>query len=181
MLRSLVGSEMCIRDRYQRRVRGFVSGLPWVGWLPGAASTQRSMALPPIRRAASRERPFLETSKHKPPGPNLKGSSQPSRANNSDGASGVFCLTGVVMPEKPPTKPRARRTGGRKKRSVAEEGDDASWLDELEKMHSSLSMCVQGKEDMEADGFFQEARRCEREVAVLSEEMGEASQEAIGS
>eukprot|EP00658_Telonema_sp_P-2_P077891 TRINITY_DN715_c0_g1_i12.p1 TRINITY_DN715_c0_g1~~TRINITY_DN715_c0_g1_i12.p1 ORF type:complete len:139 (+),score=41.45 TRINITY_DN715_c0_g1_i12:128-544(+) len=27
MLRSLVGSEMCIRDRYQRRVRGYSSGM----------------------------------------------------------------------------------------------------------------------------------------------------------
>eukprot|EP00658_Telonema_sp_P-2_P006609 TRINITY_DN1249_c0_g2_i16.p2 TRINITY_DN1249_c0_g2~~TRINITY_DN1249_c0_g2_i16.p2 ORF type:complete len:136 (+),score=42.76 TRINITY_DN1249_c0_g2_i16:46-408(+) len=31
MLRSLVGSEMCIRDRYQRRVRGFMPRSPWPG------------------------------------------------------------------------------------------------------------------------------------------------------
>eukprot|EP00658_Telonema_sp_P-2_P078674 TRINITY_DN7427_c0_g1_i7.p1 TRINITY_DN7427_c0_g1~~TRINITY_DN7427_c0_g1_i7.p1 ORF type:complete len:298 (+),score=84.31 TRINITY_DN7427_c0_g1_i7:129-896(+) len=30
MLRSLVGSEMCIRDRYQRRVRG-----SWIAWMVG--------------------------------------------------------------------------------------------------------------------------------------------------
>eukprot|EP00658_Telonema_sp_P-2_P085928 TRINITY_DN990_c0_g1_i11.p1 TRINITY_DN990_c0_g1~~TRINITY_DN990_c0_g1_i11.p1 ORF type:complete len:406 (+),score=112.66 TRINITY_DN990_c0_g1_i11:173-1390(+) len=30
MLRSLVGSEMCIRDRYQRRVRGQERGMAWV-------------------------------------------------------------------------------------------------------------------------------------------------------
>eukprot|EP00658_Telonema_sp_P-2_P077258 TRINITY_DN6942_c0_g1_i1.p1 TRINITY_DN6942_c0_g1~~TRINITY_DN6942_c0_g1_i1.p1 ORF type:complete len:121 (-),score=16.28 TRINITY_DN6942_c0_g1_i1:532-894(-) len=29
MLRSLVGSEMCIRDRYQRRVRGLPIALRW--------------------------------------------------------------------------------------------------------------------------------------------------------
>eukprot|EP00658_Telonema_sp_P-2_P012719 TRINITY_DN1483_c0_g1_i5.p2 TRINITY_DN1483_c0_g1~~TRINITY_DN1483_c0_g1_i5.p2 ORF type:complete len:103 (+),score=28.39 TRINITY_DN1483_c0_g1_i5:166-474(+) len=43
MLRSLVGSEMCIRDRYQRRVRGALKSLLRLaqGHLSQNATTQR--------------------------------------------------------------------------------------------------------------------------------------------
>eukprot|EP00658_Telonema_sp_P-2_P069902 TRINITY_DN5937_c0_g1_i1.p2 TRINITY_DN5937_c0_g1~~TRINITY_DN5937_c0_g1_i1.p2 ORF type:complete len:149 (-),score=32.19 TRINITY_DN5937_c0_g1_i1:707-1153(-) len=74
MLRSLVGSEMCIRDRYQRRVRGPIAlchevqePLPagssaWGNVVPGAAPAaphDSACCVRHVRRLRCREHPAL--------------------------------------------------------------------------------------------------------------------------
>eukprot|EP00658_Telonema_sp_P-2_P015286 TRINITY_DN15877_c0_g1_i15.p1 TRINITY_DN15877_c0_g1~~TRINITY_DN15877_c0_g1_i15.p1 ORF type:complete len:297 (+),score=79.46 TRINITY_DN15877_c0_g1_i15:101-892(+) len=60
MLRSLVGSEMCIRDRYQRRVRGAAMAMQWTSGICGCCGDPRTMCFAfcflPCATASARSR-----------------------------------------------------------------------------------------------------------------------------